>query len=900
MMLRVPGRTILWCACLLLAIGVFARGPMMPAVGAQAGGQPTADRAALRAMFDDDAVFEQLSGARRSQLERLFGPKGALGRSEPPEAGEHATEPAAPLALLAEPVVNNVAADTTESDTQSETAIVLGSASNVVAAFNNSAVSTANNHFTGRSQSANGGAAWSDGGALPNSTNGDAGSPVLARDYTTGRLYLSTLCFTTAACLQVFRSDDDGATWTAPVNAMAVGDLDKEWMAVDNFNGSGRGNVYLFARDFAAVGGGMKLARSTDGGLTWNAPQTVLAGGGQGAFVTVGTDHAVHAFWYDSSASPRTIKGKKSTDRGITFSTAVTVATLTGTGVNGDLGLEFRTNSFPQAAVNPVSGNLYVVYNDKNGADRGDIYLRQSTDGGATWSSAVSVSSDASGRDQTMPTLAVTPDGSRLFVGWYDRRSDPANSLLERWGAIATIAGGTLTFGPNFRISNGSFPVVVNQDPLLSATYMGDYDQAVADNSFFYTAWGDNRLATAIHANQPDVRFQKIPVAGPGGIVSYVSSTPASLDTGTCNNVTVTLKNVGTSTATGVSGTLSTAVPGVVIDQAASTFSNMAPGATATNASLFKIRFTGGFVCGTKLDLTLSVTTASDGSFSMPFRLGTTFTVGAPARFDRNTSTPLPDVAVTDIPFTVSGFTGGAGKVTVSFYATHTFDSDLKISLIGPDNTTVILSNQRGGSGDNFGTACSPDGSRITFDDAAATAIGSGSAPFVGSFRPDQALSVFVGKSGAALNGTWKLRFDDRAGGDTGTFLCGSVVISPASCAAGGSCGGGAVFTDTPLTVGVTVVKQVHIAELRTRIDAQRARFGLGGYPWTNQPLTVGTLIKSQHVLELRTALNQAYAAHGVSPPAPSYTDPGLPGGTLVKAVHITELRNAVIALEAL
>jgi hypothetical protein len=43
---------------------------------------------------------------------------------------------------------------------------------------------------------------------------------------------------------------------------------------------------------------------------------------------------------------------------------------------------------------------------------------------------------------------------------------------------------------------------------------MGDYDQAVADNSYFYTTWGDNRLGDAFFANQPDVRFAKIPVTG--------------------------------------------------------------------------------------------------------------------------------------------------------------------------------------------------------------------------------------------------------------------------------------------------------------------------------------------------------------------------------------------------
>jgi len=42
----------------------------------------------------------------------------------------------------------------------------------------------------------------------------------------------------------------------------------------------------------------------------------------------------------------------------------------------------------------------------------------------------------------------------------------------------------------------------------------------VADNSYFYTTWGDNRLGNAFHANQPDVRFAKIPVTGPAAALT--------------------------------------------------------------------------------------------------------------------------------------------------------------------------------------------------------------------------------------------------------------------------------------------------------------------------------------------------------------------------------------------
>jgi len=146
--------------------------------------------------------------------------------------------------------------------------------------------------------------------------------------------------------------------------------------------------------------------------------------------------------------------------------------------------------------VNPVNGNVYVVFNDKGaGTDKADIFFTQSTNSGATWSAPVRVNDDSTTNDQWQPTIAVRPDGAQLFISYYDRRLDPSNSLIDVFGAIADISDGTVTFEPNFRITTASFPVVIRQDPVVSPTYMGDYDQSAADNNFFYVTWGDNRLA---------------------------------------------------------------------------------------------------------------------------------------------------------------------------------------------------------------------------------------------------------------------------------------------------------------------------------------------------------------------------------------------------------------------
>ena len=50
---------------------------------------------------------------------------------------------------------------------------------------------------------------------------------------------------------------------------------------------------------------------------------------------------------------------------------------------------------------------------------------------------------------------------------------------------------------------------VIGQDPAVNATYMGDYDQNVAQGllSICLFSWSDNRAGNAFHANQPDTRF---------------------------------------------------------------------------------------------------------------------------------------------------------------------------------------------------------------------------------------------------------------------------------------------------------------------------------------------------------------------------------------------------------
>jgi hypothetical protein len=244
---------------------------------------------------------------------------------------------------------------------------------------------------------------------------------------------------------------------------------------------------------------------------------------------------------------------------------------------------------------------------------------------------------------------------------------------------------------------------------------MGDYDQAAATADGFFISWSDSRydLAGGLPRKDPNVYFTKIPTTGIPP-VSNLNFTSASLSGGNGNgtidfgetvDITISLTNVGGAPGTGIISTLSTSTPGVTVTQANSAYADMNAGASGDNTTLFTIATTQDFTCG-PVQFTLTVNYTGD-SKTFNFSLPGSGVLGAPLTFSNNTSTPIADLNTTNIPITVSGFTSTIGKATLSLHLTHTWDADLRLSLISPDGTSVALSSNRGGSGDNYGISCS-------------------------------------------------------------------------------------------------------------------------------------------------------------------------------------------------
>jgi subtilisin-like proprotein convertase family protein/PKD repeat protein len=119
--------------------------------------------------------------------------------------------------------------------------------------------------------------------------------------------------------------------------------------------------------------------------------------------------------------------------------------------------------------------------------------------------------------------------------------------------------------------------------------------------------------------------------------------------------------------------------------------------------------------------------------------------------------------------FPATGTTAGTHTFnSVDVILDHTWDSDLEVFLISPTGTTVELTSDNGGSGDDYGNVANCN-QPTRFIMSATTPITAGTAPFIGQFIPEGDLDDF--NNGQDPNGIWKLRVCDNALSDVGVIV---------------------------------------------------------------------------------------------------------------------------------
>jgi hypothetical protein len=284
--------------------------------------------------------------------------------------------------------------------------------------------------------------------------------------------------------------------------------VDKEWMEIDTNSPADSpcaGNVYIAYTSFHGAAGNypMKFSRSLNGGQTFSAPMTVSTGGqegtarNQGADIAVAPDGTIYVAYhaYALGVDQESVRIVKSTDCGKHWDNPVFVGTATSDQAPG---VAFRTPSFAFVSVDDTNPDIvYVAYQNFVGGDY-DIYVQQSTDGGATWGAPVQVNEDPGARHQIFPTIDVS--NGALHVAWYDFRNSvtPANEALDIYYASSNTTGVPYpAFSHNVRVTDVSH----NGNCLMfgggTAAFHGDYNELDAYfdgvNHVVFVAWADNR-----------------------------------------------------------------------------------------------------------------------------------------------------------------------------------------------------------------------------------------------------------------------------------------------------------------------------------------------------------------------------------------------------------------------
>jgi hypothetical protein len=267
--------------------------------------------------------------------------------------------------------------------------------------------------------------------------------------------------------LFVYKSTDGGMTWGGAVIVVnGVPDVfeDKGLIACDRSGGPYTDNLYVAWARLSSTKD-IFLARSTDGGNTFEAPVAVSdIPGSQWPVPCVGSNSEAYIAWYQWAQQE--IRFDRSTNGGQSFGVDITIQQLDWQG--GNINGEILVIPFPATDVDvtngPYRGTIYVAYMDyAPGNTDTDIYFTRSTDGGTTWSQKTRINDDPlnNGCDQFHPWLIVAPDGS-IIVVFLDRRLDPNNLLMDCYMTTSTDRGDT--WSPNERITT------MSSDPTAGST----------------------------------------------------------------------------------------------------------------------------------------------------------------------------------------------------------------------------------------------------------------------------------------------------------------------------------------------------------------------------------------------------------------------------------------------
>jgi hypothetical protein len=369
---------------------------------------------------------------------------------------------------------------------------------------------------------------WVDIG--PDGTVHAMGLAVTGGTFTTGAL----------SAMLASRSVDGGRTWSAPAVLVRDGPdffHDKNALTADPTDAR---FVYgVWDRLDPGGNGPTLLARSADGGVTWEAARVIYtpqpAGGATGVSQTIGNRVVVRPSGdlINLFAQIDTVNGQtarrigviRSADKGLTWSAPVFIADLRSVGTSDpQTGTPIRDGALIPAIAAAPDGALWVAWQDArftNGA-RDAVALSRSADGGATWSAPVAINSVA-GTAAFAPAIAVRPDGL-VGVLHYDLRTDTADpsTLLASVWLLSSRDGVAWTETPVL----GPFDMA--QAPNARGLFLGDYFGLAAAGTTFYPLVTSAAANTANRTDIVSLRVEPVATAAATRMRALSTRTPSA------------------------------------------------------------------------------------------------------------------------------------------------------------------------------------------------------------------------------------------------------------------------------------------------------------------------------------------------------------------------------------
>jgi len=315
--------------------------------------------------------------------------------------------------------------------------------------------------------------------------------------------------------ITVSRSDDDGATWSAPVVAAKASgyvfnDKDAAWVDA-NPSSPFFGRVYVSWTQFRSIPGTAEpimVAYSADGGDTWSQPVQVSAaynngkrGGRQFSALRSGPDGTIYLAWEDGDGRGSKQVISSSRDGGVRWSKPALVGRVDDMS-DPVPGANFRTGSYPSVAVDQGSGALYVSWADELGGASGRIVVTASTDRGATWSAPLAVSSSGQGY-AFFQGMDVAPNG-RVDIAYQALKaadtstSGAGNAAIDSY-YVSSSDGGAHWTAPA-KVSTASSDPAASAQNNLQLQFWGDYNTLVSTDATAWFIHTDARNGTACAA----------------------------------------------------------------------------------------------------------------------------------------------------------------------------------------------------------------------------------------------------------------------------------------------------------------------------------------------------------------------------------------------------------------